>query len=143
MDDSGRQNQNDLQVQRAAGSSVADLFSCQARLHPERIAVEDGRRRLHYAEFDERTRRLASLLRARGVRHGERIAVLSENRIEYLEVFIAAARLGAIVACLNWRLSESELRHCLVLAEPRFVFVSVRHAPRLDALLEVEAQTIV
>jgi len=143
MEESGGQSQNDFLVQRAAGSSVADLFACQARLHPERIAVEDGQRCRRYGELDERTHRLASVLHASGVQHGSRIAVLSENRIEYLEVFLAAARLGAIVACLNWRLSESELRHCLVLAESRFIFVSARHAPRLDALTDAETQALV
>jgi acyl-CoA synthetase (AMP-forming)/AMP-acid ligase II len=55
-----------------------------------------------------------SLLAARGVRHGDRIALLSENRLEVLELFLAAARLGAIVACQNWRLAAPELAHCLL-----------------------------
>jgi fatty-acyl-CoA synthase len=135
-------HQHDPLVQRAAGSSVADLFACQARLYPERIAAEDGARRLCYGELDERTRRLASLLCERGVQRGDRIGILSENRIEYLEVFIAAARLGAIVACQNWRLSGSELSHCLKLAEPRALLASPRHAAELQAL-EPPAATIV
>ena len=129
-------------MRRAAGSSVADLFAAQARLRPELIAVEDEQRCLRYRELDERAQRLSMLLQARGVQHGDRVAILSENRIEYLEVFIAAARLGAVVACQNWRLSTAELRHCLDLAAPRAVFASPRHAAKLDALAGGSTDTI-
>ena len=65
---------------------------------------------------------------------GSRIAVLSENRAEYLEVFLAAAHLGAIVACQNTRLAPPELAHCLGLVEPELVIVSPRYADTLAAL---------
>ncbi|MGH6950856.1 MAG: AMP-binding protein, partial [Vitreimonas sp.] len=103
-------------------------------IHPERIAIADGHESLSYGALDERTQRLAGLLRERGVGSGDRIAILSENRREYLELFLGAARIGAVVACQNWRLAEPELRHCLDLVEPRVVFVSPRHAPKLEAL---------
>ena len=50
--------------------------------------------------------------------HGDRVALLSENRAEVLELFLAAAQLGAIVACQNWRLAAPELAHCLRLVAP-------------------------
>jgi fatty-acyl-CoA synthase len=91
-------------------------------------------RRLTYAALDDRTRRLAAVLVGLGVGRGERVAILSENRLEYLELFLAAARTGAIVACQNWRLTARELAHCLALVEPRAVIVSERHAGRLEGL---------
>lgn len=118
-------------VRRAAASTVGSIVSAHARLHPERSALEDAARRLTYAALDERTRRLASALRARGIGRGDRIAVLSENRGEYLEVFLAAARLGAIVACQNWRLAAPELAHCIELVEPTVVIASPRHEERV------------
>ncbi len=120
------------QVRRAAASTVASLFLAHARVHPERAAVEDGDRVLTYGELEERVRRLAHALSARGVGRGARIAVLSENRAEYLELFLAAARLGAIVACQNWRLAAPELAHCLDLVEPSCIVVSPRHAARVE-----------
>ena len=121
-------------VRRAAGSTVASLVAGQARLHPDAPAVEDGARRLSYGELDRRARRLAGLLAARGVGRGDRVAILSENRAESLELFLAAARLGAIVACQNGRLAAPELGHCLGLVEPAAVLVSPRHAATLAAL---------
>src|SRR4051812_29551908 len=105
-------------VRRAARSTVADLFGAQARLHPRRTAVIDGERTLTYGALDERSRRLASVLASRGVGQGDRVALLSENRLEVPELFLAVARLGAIVACQNWRLAPPELAHCLALVTP-------------------------
>lgn len=107
------------------------MFDAQCRVFPDRIAIDDGARQITYAELDERSRRLAGALVASGVKRGDRIAILSENRREYLEVFLAAARIGAIVACQNWRLSAQELEHCIGLVEPKIVFVSPRHAERV------------
>jgi acyl-CoA synthetase (AMP-forming)/AMP-acid ligase II len=115
-------------VRRAAQSTVASLFAARARLHPARTAVIDGARTLGYGALDERSRRLASLLAARGVGRGDRVALLSENRLEVLELFLAAARLGAIVACQNWRLAPPELAHCLRLVAPKAIVLSPTHA---------------
>ncbi len=121
-------------VARSAASTVAGLFASQARIRGGRTAIEDRGRRYSYRELDERTRRLAGLLAARGIGRGARVAILSENRLEYLEVFLAAARLGAIVACQNWRLAAPELAHCLDLVEPEAVLVSPRYEGALAAL---------
>jgi acyl-CoA synthetase (AMP-forming)/AMP-acid ligase II len=116
---------------RAAGSTVASLFLGQARMFPDRIAVVDGARSIPYRELAERSARLAAALASRGVGRGDRVALLSENRAEVLEVFLAAARLGAIVACQNWRLAAPELAHCVAIVEPRAALASRRHAAAL------------
>jgi acyl-CoA synthetase (AMP-forming)/AMP-acid ligase II len=116
---------------RASGSTVGSLFGARARLTPAALAVDDGRRRLTYAELDERVNRTAQALSGLGIARGERAAILSENRIEYLELELACAKLGAIAACQNWRLAPPELQHCISLVEPRVVIVSPRHAALL------------
>jgi fatty-acyl-CoA synthase len=120
----------------------------RVRESPERVAVEnaDGLRasapsantaeagapaRLTYRELGERVARLAGALAAQGVRRGDRVALLSENRPEYLEVVLAAARLGASVACQNWRLTSTELSHCISLVTPKLLLVSPRFAERV------------
>jgi acyl-CoA synthetase (AMP-forming)/AMP-acid ligase II len=119
-------------IRRAAQSTVATLVSGQARLHPAHIAIVDGDRRVTYGELEERSQRLANVLAAAGVASGDRIALLSENRGEILEVFLAAARLGAIVACQNWRLAPPELAHCVSLVAPVAAIASPRHAAALS-----------
>ncbi|RYY45029.1 MAG: long-chain fatty acid--CoA ligase [Sphingomonadales bacterium] len=98
----------------------------RARHHPARAALSDASRTLDYAALLGSADRIAADLQARGVTRGARIAILSENRIEYTLVQIACAKLGAIVACQNWRLAPAELSHCLALVDPLLVVVSPR-----------------
>jgi fatty-acyl-CoA synthase len=118
----------------AATLTVGERFSAQARLRGAAVALEHGATRRSFAELDARSARLAGWLAAQGVRRGDRVAMLSENRAEYVELFLAAARLGAIVACQNWRQSDAELARCLALVEPVLVLVSERLAPTLERL---------
>ncbi|MBP2307560.1 class I adenylate-forming enzyme family protein [Azospirillum melinis] len=119
-------------VARAAASTVGSLFLSTARLYPHRIAIEDDGqdevRILTFAQLAERVNRSASALAALGVTRGARVAVLSENRLEYIETQLACALLGAITACQNWRLSPRELEHCIGLVAPTAILVSPRHA---------------
>ena len=124
----------ELLIRKSAFSTVASFVSARASQYPDRIAVEDGERSVTYSEFQDRICRLANALKAKGIGRGSCLAILSENRLEYLEVVMAAARLGAIVACQNWRLTPAELGHCLDLVEPGVVFVSPRHAAKLETL---------
>jgi fatty-acyl-CoA synthase len=124
----------DALIRAAAGLTVAGAFGMQVVLHGDAPALQDGARTLTYRQLDLRVRRLAAALSARGIGRGARLAILSENRSEYVELFLAAARLGAIVACQNWRLTPPELAHCLVLVAPSLLLVSAGHAPTLAGL---------
>lgn len=124
-------------VVRSSVSTVASLFLQQAALYGDRIALEDAEKRFSYAELADRSACLAGWLHAQGVARGDRVAILSENRTEYLEAMLACARIGAILACQNWRLAAGELAHCLSLVEPKIVLTSPRHADRLADLPSV------
>lgn len=124
------------EVARSAQNTVTGLFRAQVSVFPDRIALDDGERRLSFAELDERARRLVAWLAGRGLGRGDRVAVLSENRLEYAELLLAAARLGAIVACQNWRLTPVELAHCLDLVEPAAMIVSRRYRELLASAAE-------
>ena len=119
-------------VQRAGSSTVASLFLAQARRNASAIAIADATGELTYGELATRVLRLAGLLHARGVERGDRLAILSENRREYLELFLGAAAVGATVACLSTRITLPELTHCVALAGPTFAFAS----PKFRATLE-------
>ena len=79
---------------RAMQMNVADLFRKQARIRSGRPAAVQGERVTSYAELDARTDRLAHALLAEGVVAGDRVAILSENSTAFLDLFIAAAKIG-------------------------------------------------
>lgn len=112
------------QIGAACGiGTVGALFGACADLHARRVAIEYRERTITYGELLDRVRRLAAVLAARGLQRGDRVGVLSRNRPEYLEVELAAAHLGVITACLNWRLSGRELAYCIELVSPKLLIV--------------------
>jgi len=121
-------------IRRSGRLSVYELFAAQAARAPDTLAIEQVGLQRSYGALDARVRRLAAALHGQGVRYGDRIALLSENRAEYIEIELAAACLGAIVACQNWRLAPGELQHCLDLVSPALVIASRRFADMLSAL---------
>ena len=125
---------SDAGIAGAGRLTVYGMFRSRVRRDGTALAVEAGARRLSYAELDVRVRRLSDAFARHGIGRGDRIALLSENRVEYVEIELAAARIGAIVACQNWRLAAAELRHCIGLVEPRLIVVSRRYAANLAAL---------
>jgi fatty-acyl-CoA synthase len=82
-------------------------------LTPAKEAVVDGEKRLSYRELNQRVNRLANALLGLGLRNGDRMAILSYNRVEFIEAIMAAAKLGLILVPLNWRLTAAELAFIL------------------------------
>ncbi|WP_151638214.1 MULTISPECIES: class I adenylate-forming enzyme family protein [Noviherbaspirillum] len=111
--------------------AVGDIVRKHAVVQPHAIALESAERSLTYLGLNRRVNRLAQVLLSRGIRHGDRVAILSENCLPYLELELAAAKLGVIVPCLNWRLSDAELLHCIRLTEPSLILVSERYVMQL------------
>jgi acyl-CoA synthetase (AMP-forming)/AMP-acid ligase II len=124
-----------------AGSAgnVWDALELQILRQPGSTAVQTGDRSFSYAQFGSRVRAMAETLKAHGVCAGDRVAVLSENRPEYLELLFACAKLGAIAACQNWRLSAAELNHCLQLVAPKVLCFSARFEPMASTLCTGDA----
>lgn len=92
---------------------VMDWLAKQAANYPDKTALVDlaGGRRITYRQFNERASRFAEFLRDRwGIAPGERVAVLAGNSSDYLEMLYGCAKIGAILVCLNWRLSVAEHR---------------------------------
>src|ERR1700678_1626884 len=87
-----------------------------ARIWPDRVAIVHGPRRYTYAQFLERTRRLASALACEGVGAGDTVAILAPNIPEMLEAHNAAPALGAVLCPINTRLDAGAisfiLGHC-------------------------------
>ncbi len=111
----------------AGMATVWDLIASRMDAEPQAIALIEGEERLSYAQLIHRADRIAADLAARGVQRGDRVAVLSENCIEYSLTQLACAKLGAVVACLNWRLVAEELAWCIELVDPRVLLASARH----------------
>ena len=94
-------------------NGIGQWATKHAIIDTHRTALVDDRRSVTYAEFDARTTAVARALREEGVGAGDRVALLSLNSIEYLELVFAVAKLGAVTVPLNFRLSARELAYML------------------------------
>jgi fatty-acyl-CoA synthase len=79
------------------------------QIAPDKEAVVDRDRRITYQQLNNRVNRLARGLAGLGLKHGDRLGMLSYNCSEFVEVIFAAAKLGLMLVPLNWRLTASEL----------------------------------
>ena len=82
--------------------NVGQVLSAQARLQPGRIGACDLERAMTFAEWNARACRLANGLLALGLRRGDRIAVLAFNRVEWAEIYVAAAKAGQLHVWDTW-----------------------------------------
>lgn len=92
-------------------------------------------RRYSFATLNARANRLANLLRDRfGVAKGDRISILAHNSVAYIDLFFAAAKIGAIFAPLNWRLAPPELAYILNDSRPKALFCGPEFPDTLASL---------
>ena len=113
---------------QAGGTTIGGLFAARARIDAGAVAMIEGNRRLTFAELNGRVNRLAHVLANEGIRRGDRVGILARNCTAWLELELAAAKLGVIVAAQNWRLAPPELGHCIRLAAPRAMLVAEAYA---------------
>ena len=102
--------------------NLAASLEGSAQRWPEREAlVEPARLRLSYADLCGRVARLAGGLARLGLRRGDRLAAVLDNRAETVELYWAAQWLGAVYVPLSWRLSDTDLAYCIGDAGARLV----------------------
>jgi acyl-CoA synthetase (AMP-forming)/AMP-acid ligase II len=119
--------QNDL--------TLNDVYQANALRYANHTAFHHGKVTTH-GEFHQRSLQLAAGLHGCGIGHGDRVAILSRNRMEFMELIGAAARLGAVVSAINWRLSAAEVTLVLEGDDPKLVLVEDEFWHLLDPTLE-------
>ncbi|MDH4172934.1 MAG: AMP-binding protein [Betaproteobacteria bacterium] len=113
-----------------------------ARFSPGAVALRFEGEAIGYAELAHRIRRAAAALAGRGVKRGDAVAYLGLNHPAVLVLLFACARLGAMLAPLNWRLAPPE--HARVLADfrPRVVFREAAFADHVHGFEALELSAL-
>jgi acyl-CoA synthetase (AMP-forming)/AMP-acid ligase II len=121
--------------------TIPALLRQRAASQPFRLAFSGHswrgyRDRLSYVQLVARMQGMGRSLHARGVRHGERVAILLTNDAvrECVLTALGCMEIGAVVVPLNTRSADEELHHALTLTEPVTVVTTVDQAPRLEKL---------
>lgn len=92
---------------------VPHYLDIHALMRPNKVALICGERKLTYAEWNARARRVANALLGLGVQSGDRVAVMAHNSLELLEIASGLSKLSAMPVLLNYRLLSNEIAYIL------------------------------
>jgi len=92
------------------------------------------RRELSWAEFDRRANRFANLLLSRGMKKGDKVAVLLMNCLEWLPIYFGILKAGCIAVPMNFRYSSDEIEYCLDLADVDVLVFGPEFVSRMDPI---------
>ncbi|MCD7774147.1 MAG: acyl--CoA ligase [Clostridiales bacterium] len=92
------------------------------------------RRELTWREFDIKANRFANLLFTRGIKRGDKVAILLMNCLEWLPIYFGILKTGAIAVPMNYRYSAEEIRYCIDLADVRMLVFGPEFTRRVTSV---------
>ena len=117
--------------------NVGQFLARNARYWPSQPAVLYRDRVLSYRDLDTRSNRLANALLGLGLTRGDRVAAIAWNRPELVELECALFKSGLVKVILNARLSDEEIRDCILNSEPAVMLVGPEHRERVQNLADI------
>jgi len=114
--------------------NLGEMLKLNARKYPQRTCLMDRTRSFTFPETNARACRLANALLEMGLKKGDKVSVLLENCIEFVEVYLAAAKAGLVVNPINFRLTVPEVAYIVEHAESVAFIVHDEFAPVANAV---------
>ncbi|MGN0573329.1 MAG: class I adenylate-forming enzyme family protein [Acutalibacteraceae bacterium] len=100
----------------------------------EQGANDNGRCEITWDEFNKRANRFANLLLSRGIKKGDRVAILLMNCIEFLPIYFGILKTGALAVPLNYRYTADEIKYCLKLSESDALIFGPEFVGRIEQI---------
>lgn len=116
--------------------NLADLLWFTCSKHPHTIALVDGVQRWDYGSLLGRVKGLAGSLLQRGIREGDRVAIMLPNSHQFVEAYFAALAIGAVATPVNFRFAAPEIRFLLEDSKPSAFFFHSSYGQRVSEALE-------
>ncbi|MCR5427009.1 MAG: acyl--CoA ligase [Lachnospiraceae bacterium] len=98
----------------------------------EPSVFEPYRREITWSVFEEKANRFANLLIARGVKKGDRVAIIMYNCLEWLPIYFGILKSGAIAVPFNFRYDAEEILYCAELAEVQLIVFGPEFIGRIE-----------
>ena len=92
------------------------------------------RSEITWAQFEEKANRFANLLLTRGVKKGDKVAILLMNGLEWLPIYFGVLRAGALAVPLNFRYAADEIKYCVDLADASFLVFGPEFIGRVEQI---------
>ncbi|MBO5460318.1 MAG: acyl--CoA ligase [Ruminococcus sp.] len=94
------------------------------------------RREITWSVFDEKANRVANMLLSRGIKKGDRVAILMFNCLEWLPIYFGILKTGAIAVPFNFRFDAKEILYCAELAEVHILIFGEEFIGRIESIEE-------
>ena len=94
------------------------------------------RREITWSVFDEKANRVANMLLNRGVKRGDKVAILMFNCLEWLPIYFGILNSGAIAVPFNFRFDADEIMYCANLAEVDVLFFGPEFIGRIESIAD-------
>jgi acyl-CoA synthetase (AMP-forming)/AMP-acid ligase II len=94
------------------------------------------RREITWNVFDEKANRFANLLKSRGIKKGDKVAILLMNCLEWLPIYFGILKTGAIAVPLNFRYDSSEIEYCVGLSDTSVLVFGPEFIGRIEAIAD-------
>ena len=94
------------------------------------------RREMTWEVFDEKANRVANMLISRGIKKGDRVAILMFNCLEWLPIYFGILKTGAIAVPFNFRFSADEIKYCIELAEVHILIFGPEFIGRIESICD-------
>ena len=94
------------------------------------------RKELTWGEFDSKANRVANYLLSRGVKKGDKVAILLMNCLEWLPIYFGVLKTGALAVPMNYRYTAEEIRYCLDLSDASYLIFGQEFVSRIEEILE-------
>ncbi|NLO96749.1 MAG: acyl--CoA ligase, partial [Peptococcaceae bacterium] len=101
----------------------------------ENSPAGEYRRSMTWRVFDEKANRLANLLIKRGIKKGDKVAILLMNCLEWLPIYFGILKAGAVAVPLNFRYTAEEIKYCLDLSDAVALIFGPEFISRMEAIV--------
>jgi acyl-CoA synthetase (AMP-forming)/AMP-acid ligase II len=92
------------------------------------------RREMSWLDFDRRANRFANLLLSRGLKKGDKVAILLMNCLEWLPIYFGILKAGCLAVPMNFRYSSDEIKYCLELADANVLVFGPEFVSRMESI---------
>jgi acyl-CoA synthetase (AMP-forming)/AMP-acid ligase II len=114
--------------------NLGQMLKINARHFPSTTALKDSERSFTYPETNSRVNRLSHSLLSMGLKKGDKVAVLLENSIEIIEIYLATGKTGIIIVPMNFRLVGKDIDYIVNNSDAKALIVDNEFASVIDEI---------
>ena len=118
----------DILQRQSEAAATGMSHSLWAQVHGDKIAIHDPIQTKTFRQINEAANRVVRLLRERGLKQGDAVALLCSNRAEFVEVLAGCRRGGYRLTPVNWHLSVDEAEYIINDCDAKALFAETRYA---------------